>query len=499
MTKQACKKLFLLFLGVCPLSVQAQQPLKPEKPRYQTEWKKLPQNLNQTFEKFEFFFNDEIRKEALGEQKKAMAEQKKAMAEQKKAFQAYRKALAEQLKAAGEQKKILSGSEFFFDPGENLAQMYLPEKFEHDGQWQNGDSTDCEQLQREIEEKQAELEQKCGSAQMGFEFEKKRQINRTFKISPTGKLDIENKFGRVHVNRWDKNEISVEITLIARANSESKAQEILSKLNVDISEMTDIIYCKTQLGSMNSNNQGGSKGFEVNYVVSMPNANPLRVKNSFGDTYIATSSARVELESNYGSLKTDKLLGSDNEVKVSFGNGDITFFRGGRLDVSYSHFKLAEGGKVQLTSGFSEMELGKIDELAVKNKYGEMQITSVQTLSGSASFGDFTVRKLGSSVDMKVQHCGDFRIRSIAKGFRLVNLDGGFSTFDLRFEPETSFTFDIHTSFADVDMPKAGATFSLIDEQNNAWHYKGKMGKLAGGNVFIKSTYGDVEVRSGEE
>src|SRR6476661_8753086 len=67
------------------------------------------------------------------------------------------------------------------------------------------------------------------SAIRRFDAEKSKRINKVFKVNATDKLDIENSFGKIHINTWDKNEITVEVVMIARANSEEKAQEILDK------------------------------------------------------------------------------------------------------------------------------------------------------------------------------------------------------------------------------------------------------------------------------
>jgi hypothetical protein len=325
------------------------------------------------------------------------------------------------------------------------------------------------------------------------DIEKTKKFSKTFKVSSTDKLEIENKFGKVHVNTWEKNEFAVEVVIIARASTEEKAQRILDRINVEVNEAADLISFKTRMEPITGT---GKKSFEINYTVSMPRNNPLRVKNSFGDTYVQALLGRAELESSYGSLKTDKLGHEDNYVKVAFGNGDLGYCKGGRLDVSYSNFHLAGGERIDLSSGFSNVEVGSVGDMVLRNKYGEIDIESVRSIRGDASFGDFRISKLLQSIDMKVKHCGDFDVKYVAPGFRQITLDGSFSSFDINFEGGVSYSFDVSVHFGDARLDRSASQFSLVEKRDNSASYKGRYGKGNGnGNVVIKSSYGDVRLR----
>lgn len=328
------------------------------------------------------------------------------------------------------------------------------------------------------------------SAIRRFDAEKSKRINKVFKVSNSDKLDIENKFGKVHVNTWDKNEISVEIVMIARANSDDRAQRLLDLIDVKINQSANLIGFKTQLESINSK---GKQGFEVNYTVSMPKNNPLRLKNSFGDAYVANLSGQADLNVEYGSLKTDDLSGNNNTVRVSFGSGDLSSLRSGKLDVEYSKLTLGSSETLDLKSNFSDIKIERVKDLAIRVKYGNAKLGTVGNVQGSSSFSPFRIRELGDKLDMHVQHGGNFEVDKIAKDFKSINLDGSFSSFELNFEDNAAFNFDVDLDFGSVRLDNEQIQFSLKEKKNTSIHYIGKVGKAnSDANVKIRAQYGDV-------
>ena len=66
-----------------------------------------------------------------------------------------------------------------------------------------------------------------------YDAEKRKTFEKTYKVNSSDVLNISNKFGRVHVNTWNKNEIKVKVDMIARAGSESKVNEMLSRMKIE--------------------------------------------------------------------------------------------------------------------------------------------------------------------------------------------------------------------------------------------------------------------------
>ncbi|HEX2683128.1 MAG TPA: hypothetical protein VHL77_04315, partial [Ferruginibacter sp.] len=46
-----------------------------------------------------------------------------------------------------------------------------------------------------------------------YAFVKTRAVNKSYNVSSSDKLNIDNSFGRVEVHTWDKNEIKVDVNI----------------------------------------------------------------------------------------------------------------------------------------------------------------------------------------------------------------------------------------------------------------------------------------------
>src|SRR5690606_10586096 len=130
-----------------------------------------------------------------------------------------------------------------------------------------------------------------------YKSEKRKTFDKTYKVSKSDVLNIDNKFGSVHVNTWNRSEIQVKVDIISRANSDQVAQEMLNKINVTDNRSGNNIVVRTEMGSMNS--KSGHQSFEINYTVNMPADNNLMVKNSFGNVYLPDMKGKVDLHVRY--------------------------------------------------------------------------------------------------------------------------------------------------------------------------------------------------------
>ncbi len=288
--------------------------------------------------------------------------------------------------------------------------------------------------------------------------EKRKSFDITYKVNNSDALNIENKFGKVHVNTWDKNEIKVRIDIIARASSDDKAAEILKNISINERRADNIISIATKMEPMRVSGSA-SKSFEINYTVYMPTENMLTVKNSFGDVYLASLKGKADITVKYGSLKTDKLSNSDNRVSLAYSSGTCSYINSGNIEVSYSN----------------------------------MNVDATNGLQGFSKFSDFKIGDLRDELNLEVKY-GTFKVDQVSKNIRKISLDSGFSPILLNFEDNAAFNFDVNVSFADFKVDKSLVNITHLERKTSNAAYKGKYGNAASkGFVSINSKYGDVK------
>ncbi|MEM6735047.1 MAG: DUF4097 family beta strand repeat-containing protein [Bacteroidota bacterium] len=324
--------------------------------------------------------------------------------------------------------------------------------------------------------------------------EKKKYVEKYYKVSAATSLRIENKFGRVEVNSWDKNEFSVKIEMIGKGRNEDRAKKILDVLDVDIDESSLEIAFESQIPSSGKNKN--EEGFEINYTIYMPEQNPLIIQNSFGDVTMGDRGSHLDLDVSYGSMKVGDVNGN-SEIRLSFGSGSLGNIKRGDFMVKYSKLDLESGSIIELEQGFSDLELGQVEDLELESKYGKVEIEKAHKIEAEVHFSGFEIEELTGSLELDCSYLGDFSIERLAKSFTLVDIDGKFGSYEINIEPGLSANIDAEFSFADLKVSSdVDATFNYQVKESNKAFYKGKIGK---GNtdkmIRIDSGYGNLSLR----
>lgn len=293
-----------------------------------------------------------------------------------------------------------------------------------------------------------------------YSSEKRKTFDKTYKVNKTDVLNIDNKFGNVHINTWNRNEIQVKVDIISRANSEQQAQEMLNRISVGDSRSGNTIFVRTEMGSVNS--KGGNQSFEINYTINMPDDNALVLKNSFGNVYLPDLKGKVDLKVSYGAFKIGNLSNATNNIKASFCNSasnSISFLNKGTVELAHSTVNL--GG----TNG----------------------------VSGTSKFTDLKIGNLSEALDMEVKY-GTFKVDKVQKNFKTISVNGGFTPIMLHFENDAAFDFNVNVQFADFKVDRNLVKFTSLEQGHTSAAYKGKYGSAATkGTLNITSKYNDVK------
>ena len=342
-----------------------------------------------------------------------------------------------------------------------------------------------------------QTDEQPGSA---LQVEQRRRLSRTYNVPKAGRpFALDTRYGRVQINTWSKHEIKVDAELVARAETDAGARVVLDALGVqwlDYDAKTGGVAVSTQFGPALRGRAGGCR-YEVNYTVWLPRTTALKVYNSFGEvTLNGDITGPTELAVEYGALRTGRLEGPRNLVRIGNGNARISFAGRASIDASYSQLRLDTGTIVDLRNNYSDVDIGTVQDLTVHSKYGDVALGTVRNLRGSSGYSRFTIDKLDEALDMALRYCPDFVVRDMGANFRQVNLDGGFSTIRLGFAEAPGFRFDVSTEQGQLLVDKGLVRVLSQENGPQTSDVLGTFGTIApaqrASNVNIKVRYGTV-------
>ena len=247
------------------------------------------------------------------------------------------------------------------------------------------------------------------SAQDEPKFKKEKSYSKSYNVSSSDRISLENQFGEMKLVTWDRNEVKVDVTIIGMSDEESRAQAILDRISIVDEKNGNGVSFKTKFANdeqkekdrndkdKDKNNKSRHEGMKINYTVHLPTSNPLNAKNQFGPMVVPDYRGEANLESQFGSLTTGKLSNSKN-IRVQFGKADLGEMSGGKLDIGYTSATVSNpSGDIDANFQFSTIKINidnDIKSLDIKNSYSDVYLDLSKNLSASYkidnSFGSFT-------------------------------------------------------------------------------------------------------------
>lgn len=202
-----------------------------------------------------------------------------------------------------------------------------------------------------------------------------KTYSKSYTIDAGTRLDINNRYGKVTVNTWSKNEFKVDVQIQVTADKADDTRKFIDRISINDSKQGQTVSFKTNIDKENQPNLFGSKTstrkIQINYVIYMPAQNALNITNKYGNVELPDLDGKLVINCAYGDLHAKSLTNPDNRIKVSYGDARIASLRATELDISYGSLVLGSVDKLNADVKYSSAKIGKISTSGIINvKYG---------------------------------------------------------------------------------------------------------------------------------
>lgn len=308
--------------------------------------------------------------------------------------------------------------------------------------------------------------------------ERKKTIIKAFDVKPNDALSIDNRYGDVKVQLWDKQSIRVEITITANAPTEERASETLNSVKIEEKRGSGGISIQTVIASGNTNwgNRKGENSLRIDYHIQMPKQNPLQLKNSFGDTDIAHFLAPLTVESKYGSFRAQDLASMANNIVILYGNAAIGHMGTGKLESKYS-----------------KVNLEKVKSLELINKFGSLDIGEVGSLKADIDYSGAKIGTITENGSVKLSYSNGFSINSSTAD----NLDIQAAYSSVVIPAQKPAKIDVSVTYGNFQYPqKAAISVTNVSGSSKTKQYEGSIGTdNPASTIKVVSKYGNVKLK----
>lgn len=299
-----------------------------------------------------------------------------------------------------------------------------------------------------------------------------KNYSKTYPADGDDKLVIDNSYGSITINTWDKNYFKVDVQIRASASNPDNEKDMLDDVNISdakdgstVSFRTDIDKGKSVWKTIFGGNNG-DRSLSINYTVYMPSHNELVISNRYGNIQLPDLNGKVTIDCAYGSLK-GKGMRNESALRVRYGNIDIENMGSTAIDLSY----------------------------------GNLSLGSVRRIQTNASYSGINISKLHESGAFNIRYGGGLKIEDLDKNVNDLAVNTTYSSVNVGLSGDENANFDITVHYGDFNFKNntpvtiTGKTPGDNDRGSHSTKsFKGYVGKGdADKNIRINASYGSVQ------
>ncbi|MEP3209898.1 MAG: hypothetical protein ABJN95_11945 [Maribacter sp.] len=329
-----------------------------------------------------------------------------------------------------------------------------------------------------------------------------KKITKTYAMTNAGELQLENKYGSITLNGWDKDELSVEISIAVNHRKKDNAEELLKRIQPIMREGDDFVALGYEILEKSS---GWFANFfekanpfdydrsniQIDYTIYMPAKAELKLTNTFGDVVIQGWSGRLKSLVEHGDIWIGENL-NKADITMRYGKLRARDLSYGSIDIKNGELDMSNSKSLRLNSSGSDITLNAITSLEIYANKDEITAEEVHTMFGNLKFTTLEVDRLSDEADMTLR-VAEFRVAEITNASADIAIEQESSEISLNVT-NFSHRFDATIEQGLVRLPKSFENIDskMLDKGKKLREITATYGNDAKGRISIKGKKGVV-------
>ncbi|MCB0395564.1 MAG: hypothetical protein KDD36_02855 [Flavobacteriales bacterium] len=323
-----------------------------------------------------------------------------------------------------------------------------------------------------------------------------REWKQSYEVNKDATVEIQNKYGKVHINTWDQNKVDIKAVAYVDVDNKEKGQKLLDDIHVTMSGSADHVKAITEINCQLTGKTCNK--LKIDYTISMPKSNNLVVRNKFGDVFVNALDGNCDLNVSYGTLTCGSLSGQSNVVDLSFGKAHLDKITSCKMNSRYSDIQISEVNHLDADSKYSSLQVDKTHKLYNISEYDKLvQVGQVSEARIDCKFSNHNIGRVDEYLSLKVDY-GNCTVKNIPKGFDEVDIDCKFGSAVIYFEDDASFQFSGSCSMGGLDFPREATNLTKESKGATTYQVSGVVGEDKAPTARVKVSeckYGSVKLK----
>ncbi|HEX5554338.1 MAG TPA: hypothetical protein VFX43_13920 [Chitinophagaceae bacterium] len=287
----------------------------------------------------------------------------------------------------------------------------------------------------------------------------KRNVIKTFNVQSGAHLNISNKYGKVNLHTWNKNQIQATITITTNGTNTENARDLANQVTIQSNKTSNNVSITTEYAQSRSSSfwksffgGGGGNGknnIHIDYEVYLPQSLAgLTIKNNYGNVTGDDIPGSLSLDLNYGNFHLSK-IGGPLELNANYCDGTLNDVKRGDIRANYTDFHLDKVNNLNIQSNYSDYKISKAGHLEIRSNYGDISAEIIATLISQTTYGDYKITTLSKQGNITTTY-GDVNIRSLGDQFEGLTIKPTYSDVNIGVPGNLHVRLDIDLTHGDI-------------------------------------------------
>lgn len=330
-----------------------------------------------------------------------------------------------------------------------------------------------------------------------------KDLSNSYKTNSNFNLYVDNTFGEVKVETWDKDEVSYQINIISNGDNLEAVQERIDQISIELLESKSKLRLETNLGDQSNQNRTFTRfvkdlinwnitkvnnHIEINYIIHVPKYTNLEINNDYGFIYLGEIKGQTKLISTYGGIVADALLNESNSIDIDYASkSDITHLRKGSINMNYSSLYLHHVGEIDLVADYCTTKIDSAKTIDFNIDYGSLNLEKVQSIHGNCDYVQLKIGEVSNNLDLNISY-GGLRLNRLSGSFTSADIQSDYAIVKIGVDTNNPFKIDINADYTGLNGLN---DFHVIERTEG--DYKGyNLNKETNKKISIDSGYGSV-------
>lgn len=327
-----------------------------------------------------------------------------------------------------------------------------------------------------------------------------KEIRENYFFSNAHTLVLENKYGDIQINGWEKNNIEIIVSIEVHGKSEEKAKERLARVHSKIlmteyeaNIKSEILKEEISLFNRYFGDLGSLKSEKsntrINYTIFLPKQAEVTLNNKYGDIIIADWNGMLKVKVEHGDVHLPDSI-TNSKLYIKYGKLKATTLFNTEITVTDARLSLGNSNNLILNSDGSEINIEEVEKLELYSNKDNIEIVNLRSVVGTVKYSTIILNNISKEVRLDL-NLAELRMLNFKTEAPFINIVQKSSEIYLNISG-TSFDFNAKLEEGVLRIPKTMQNIEsqMLDKKIKLRHITASYGKLKVGKYVFTGQKG---------